>query len=75
MDVFVGALRGIGYSIMPMFVSLLGSTLWITSAMAGNCISDSTVYAHRILYIYHIQLPGHYIYSACAVLYIGEKTG
>ena len=35
MDVFVGALRGIGYSIMPMFVSLLGACglrlLWLAT--------------------------------------------
>lgn len=39
MDVMVGALRGIGYSVMPMIVSLLGACglrlLWIATVFAG----------------------------------------
>ena len=40
MDVMVGQLRGIGYSIMPMIVSLTGACLlrivWILTVFAGN---------------------------------------
>ena len=40
MDVMVGQLRGIGYSVMPMIVSLTGACLlriaWITTVFAAN---------------------------------------
>ena len=40
MDVMVGQMRGIGYSIMPMIVSLTGACLlrivWILTVFAGN---------------------------------------
>ena len=40
MDVIVGSLRGVGYSIMPMIVSLTGACLfrvvWIMTAFAAN---------------------------------------
>ena len=40
MDVMVGQLRGIGYSVMPMIVSLTGACLlrivWILTVFAGN---------------------------------------
>ena len=40
MDVMVGQLRGIGYSVMPMIVSLTGACLlrivWIMTVFAAN---------------------------------------
>ena len=44
MDVMVGTLRGVGYSIMPMIVSLTGACLfrvvWIMSVFAANPTLD-----------------------------------
>jgi Na+-driven multidrug efflux pump len=44
MDVIVGSLRGIGYSIMPMIVSLTGACLfrvvWILTVFAANPTLD-----------------------------------
>lgn len=44
MDVMVGSLRGIGYSIMPMIVSLTGACIfrvvWIMTAFAANPTLD-----------------------------------
>lgn len=48
MDVMVGALRGIGYSVMPMIVSLLGACglrlLWIATVFAK-------VHTEQVLYL------------------------
>ncbi|MBO5292597.1 MAG: MATE family efflux transporter [Lachnospiraceae bacterium] len=48
MDVMVGALRGVGYSVMPMIVSLLGACglrlLWIATIFAGH-------HTERVLYL------------------------
>ena len=52
MDVMVGQLRGIGYSIMPMIVSLIGvcayRIIWILTVFAAQTEPDA---AQRVLYM------------------------
>ena len=63
MDVMVGSLRGMGYSIMPMIVSLTGAcglrVLWILLYFVW--IRRCVVYTYRIRY--HGLLPRRFILS------------
>ena len=73
MDVMVGQLRGIGYSIMPMIVSLTGACLlrvvWIYTIFAANPTLDTlyisypiswalTFAVHLVCYLY---VAGHHL--------------
>lgn len=62
MDVFVGSLRGIGYSVMPMLVSLTGACLfrivWIFTIFAAN----------RSLFVLYFSYPVSWALTATAHL-------
>lgn len=62
MDVFVGSLRGMGYSVMPMLVSLTGACLfriiWIFTIFAAN----------RSLFILYFSYPVSWALTATAHL-------
>lgn len=62
MDVFVGSLRGMGYSVMPMLVSLTGACLfriiWIFTIFATN----------RSLFILYFSYPVSWALTATAHL-------
>lgn len=62
MDVFVGSLRGIGYSVMPMLVSLTGACLfriiWIFTIFATN----------RSLFVLYFSYPVSWALTATAHL-------
>ncbi len=66
MDTMVGALRGIGYSVIPMFVSLTGACLfrviWIYTVFAG----------HRTLETLYLSYPVSWIitFSAHVICYL-----
>jgi len=66
MDTMVGALRGIGYSVIPMFVSLTGACLfrviWIYTVFAG----------HRTLGTLYLSYPVSWIitFSAHVICYL-----
>lgn len=60
MDVFVGSLRGMGYSVMPMLVSLTGACLfriiWIFTIFAAN----------RSLFVLYFSYPVSWALTATA---------
>lgn len=62
MDVFVGSLRGMGYSVMPMLVSLIGACLfrivWIFTIFATN----------RSLFVLYFSYPVSWALTATAHL-------
>ena len=62
MDVFVGSLRGMGYSVMPMLVSLTGACLfriiWIFTIFATN----------RSLFVLYFSYPVSWALTATAHL-------
>lgn len=62
MDVFVGSLRGMGYSVMPMLVSLTGACLfrivWIFTIFAAN----------RSLFVLYFSYPVSWALTATAHL-------
>lgn len=62
MDVFVGSLRGMGYSVMPMLVSLTGACLfriiWIFTIFATN----------RSLFVLYVSYPVSWALTATAHL-------
>ena len=62
MDVFVGSLRGMGYSVMPMLVSLTGACLfrivWIFTIVATN----------RSLFVLYFSYPVSWALTATAHL-------
>ncbi|MEE1449325.1 MATE family efflux transporter [Faecalitalea cylindroides] len=62
MDVFVGSLRGMGYSVMPMLVSLTGACLfrivWICTIFATN----------RSLFVLYFSYPVSWALTATAHL-------
>ena len=71
MDTMVGGLRGLGYSVVPMLVSLTGACLfrvvWIFVCIRDAPDTDNALYF----------LPGeldHYIYSAHHLLYRDPET-
>ena len=55
MDVCVGAIRGLGYSIMPMIVSLLGAcafrVVWIFTIFAANRTLDCLYISYPVSWI------------------------
>ena len=55
MDVMVGTLRGLGYSIFPMFVSLMGACVfrlvWIAFIFPMNPIIDTVYISYPISWI------------------------
>ena len=63
MDTMVGALRGIGYSVIPMFVSLTGACLfrviWIYTIFAMNRTLDVLYYSYPVSWL--ITLTAHVI--------------
>jgi len=74
MDVMVGQLRGIGYSVMPMIVSLTGACLlrivWILTVFAAN----------PTLYILYISYPISWavtfaIHMLCYLIVARKKLG
>lgn len=69
MDTMVGALRGLGYSIMPMIVSLMGSCVlrivWVFTIFAWN----------PTLFVLYLSYPISWVltWSAHVVCYFAEK--
>ena len=55
MDVMVGSLRGLGYSLFPMFVSLMGACAfrlwWIAYIFPYNPISDTVYFSYPVSWI------------------------
>lgn len=55
MDVMVGALRGIGYSVMPMIVSMLGACglrlLWIATVFQVYHTTDMLYLSYLVSWI------------------------
>lgn len=55
MDVMVGSLRGLGYSIFPMFVSLMGACAfrlwWIANIFPYNPIADTVYFSYPVSWI------------------------
>jgi len=55
MDVMVGSLRGLGYSIMPMIVSLTGAcgfrVLWIFTIFAADHTLDTLYISYPISWV------------------------
>lgn len=69
MDVFVGTLRGMGYSILPMFVSMMG-------VCAFRIVWIFTIFqAHRELYTLYISYPISWILTILVdiICYIGIR--
>lgn len=73
MDVMVGSLRGIGYSIMPMVVSTIGACglriLWLGDDFPDTRISQG---AGGVLFV-----PGYmdcYFDCSCHLFYMGQKA-
>ena len=69
MDTMVGVLRGLGYSIMPMIVSLMGSCVlrivWVFTIFAWN----------PMLFVLYLSYPISWVltWSAHVVCYFAEK--
>ncbi|OUN61291.1 MATE family efflux transporter [Faecalitalea cylindroides] len=62
MDVFVGSLRGMGYSVMPMLVSLTGACLF-------RIVWIFTIFAtHRSLFVLYFSYPVSWALTATAHL-------
>jgi Na+-driven multidrug efflux pump len=72
MDTFVGALRGLGYSVAPMIVSIVGvcgvRLLWIATVFQHIHTTD-------MLYIsYPISWLATAIVHICVLLYVRKKS-
>ena len=63
MDVMVGGLRGLGSSVIPMFVSLTGAcvfrAIWIYTIFAMNRTLDVLYYSYPVSWL--ITLTAHVI--------------
>ncbi len=79
MDVMVGALRGIGYSIMPMIVSMIGACglrlVWLATIFSNTKVS----YSPHDLCIVSDHLGDH-VFCTYLLFYLGktmcgEKSG
>lgn len=78
MDVMVGSLRGLGYSLFPMFVSLMGACAfrlwWIAYIFPYNPISDTVYFSYPVSWIitslFHILT---FIYAVHAIKRKGIK--
>ncbi len=75
MDVFVGSLRGMGYSIMPMIVSLLGACamrlVWIATIFQAIHTLENLYISYPISWI--ITLSVHFICFVIVRIKLGKK--
>lgn len=74
MDVFVGALRGIGYSVVPMIVSLIGACglrlLWI-----ATIFQMPQYHSMRTIYIsYPVTWTITFLVHAVTFLIVSQKA-
>ncbi len=76
MDVMVGSLRGLGYSIFPMIMSLIGACLfrllWIYFIFPLNPIPDTVYVSYPITWI--ITITAHILTYIYAMHKIKKKT-
>lgn len=76
MDVMVGSLRGLGYSIFPMLMSLIGACgirlLWIAFIFPLNPIPDTVYVSYPITWI--ITISAHILTYLYAMHKIKTKT-
>ena len=76
MDVMVGSLRGLGYSIFPMIMSLIGACLfrllWIYFIFPLNPIPDTVYISYPITWI--ITISAHILTYIYAMHKIKKKT-
>ena len=76
MDVMVGSLRGLGYSIFPMIMSLIGACLfrllWIYFIFPLNPIPDTVYVSYPITWI--ITITAHVLTYIYAMHKIKKKT-
>ena len=76
MDVMVGSLRGLGYSIFPMIMSLIGACLfrllWIYFIFPLNPIPDTVYVSYPITWI--ITITAHLLTYIYAMHKIKKKT-